>query len=78
MFAICVLALIRLSLIPVSNGLFCDSMSSISRAFSIGKYIYISQGINTIWKFDLKSGSVLDKKHTIDDIFGTGIHSILK
>jgi hypothetical protein len=50
-------------------------MNSISSAFSIGKYIYISQGINTIWKFDLKSGSVLDKKHTIDDIFGTGIRS---
>lgn len=72
-FYIFLLNLISFSYIKLSFARFCNSMNRITNVYSIGKYVYISQGINTIWRYDIKLNSLSDYSQTINDIFGAGI-----
>jgi hypothetical protein len=58
MFELYFFLFIIFSLVHLSYSGFCDSVQSISNTYGIGKNIYISQGIDSIYRYDLKVNSI--------------------
>ena len=55
------------------NHNFCNDLNLISNAYSFGHFVYITQGMQTIWRFDMNSLQVSKEQQSIGSIFGTGI-----
>jgi hypothetical protein len=67
MFELYFFTFIIFSLVHLSYSGFCDSVHSISNTYGIGKNIYISQGINSIYIYDLKVNSISEKKYSAEN-----------
>ena len=51
---------------------FCNDMNPITNAYSFGRFVFITQAMKTIWRFDSEKLLFSKEQETLASIFGTG------